>query len=128
LQRYTPQNPRIPVVRTQLSTIQRELDEQLGRVAGSNRSLAATAVRFQRLQLENEFAAKQLASALASLEEARSESSRKQAYVERIVEPNLPDSPSEPRRLRGIFATLVISILAYGILKMLLAGVREHAL
>jgi capsule polysaccharide export protein KpsE/RkpR len=48
--------------------------------------------------------------------------------VERIVEPNLPDSPSEPRRLRGIFATLVISILAYGILKMLLAGVREHAL
>jgi capsular polysaccharide transport system permease protein len=128
LQRYTPQNPRIPVVRTQLATIQRELAVQLGQVAGSNRSLAATAVRFQRLQLENEFAAKQLASALASLEEARSESNRKQAYVERIVEPNLPDSPAEPRRLRGIFATLVLSLLAYGILRMLLAGVREHAL
>lgn len=128
LQRYTPQNPRIPVVRTQLATIQRELDAQLGRVAGSNRSLAATAVRFQRLELENEFASKQLASALASLQEARSESSRKQAYVERIVEPNLPDSAAEPRRARGIFATLVLSILAYGILRMLLAGVREHAL
>lgn len=128
LQRYTPRNPRIPVVRTQLQTIQHELDSQLGRVAGNRGSLAATAVQFQRLQLENEFSAKQLAGSLASLEEARNESNRKQAYVERIVEPNLPDSAVEPRRLRGIFATLVLSLLAYGILRMLLAGVREHAL
>jgi capsular polysaccharide transport system permease protein len=33
----------------------------------------------------------------------------------------------EPRRLRGIIATLVLSLLAYGILRMLLAGIREHA-
>ena len=50
-----------------------------------------------------------------------------QAYVERIVQPNLPDAPMEPRRMRGILATLILSLLAYGILRMLLAGVREHA-
>jgi capsule polysaccharide export protein KpsE/RkpR len=33
----------------------------------------------------------------------------------------------EPRRLRGIFATLVISLIAFGIARMLLAGVKEHA-
>jgi capsular polysaccharide transport system permease protein len=32
----------------------------------------------------------------------------------------------EPRRLRGIFATLVLSLIAYAILRMLLAGVKEH--
>jgi capsule polysaccharide export protein KpsE/RkpR len=84
-------------------------------------------VRYERLQLENELANKQLASALASLEQAKTEASRKQAYVERIVEPNLPDSPIEPRRARGILATLALSLLAYGILRMLLAGVKEHA-
>ena len=127
LQQFTPQNPRIPVVRTQIATIQGEIDRAMGAVTGNRRSLAATAVRYQRLTLENEFAGKQLGAALAALEQARSEAMRQQAYVERIVQPNLPDSPTEPRRLRGIIATLLLSLVAYGILRMLLAGVREHA-
>jgi capsular polysaccharide transport system permease protein len=128
LEHYAPENPRIPVIRTQIATIQGEMNRQLGTVVGNSRSLTAAGVRFQRLQLENDFAGKQLAAALASLEQVRSESQRKQAYVERIVEPNLPDQPVEPNRLRGILATFALSLLAYGILRMLLAGVREHAL
>jgi capsular polysaccharide transport system permease protein len=127
LQRYAPDNPRIPVVGTQIAAIQQEIDRQTGKVTGSSRSLARSAVEFQRLSLENDFASKQLAASLASLEQARNEARRKQAYVERIVEPNLPDAAMEPRRLRGIFATVILSLLAYGILRMLLAGVREHA-
>ena len=127
LQQLTPDNPRIPVVAKQINTVQGEIDRELGKVAGNRGSLAATAVQFERLTLESEFAAKQLAGALASLEEAQNEARRKQAYVERIVEPNLPDSAIEPRRLRGIIATLILSLLAFGILRMLLAGVREHA-
>ncbi len=99
----------------------------MGKVTGNSRSLAQSAIQFERLMLENEFANKQLTATLASLEQARNEAQRKQAYVERIVEPNLPDAPMEPRRLRGIIATLVLSLLAYGILRMLLAGIREHA-
>lgn len=127
LQRLAPQNPRLPIIRTQIGSLQGDIDRELGKVAGDRRSLAATAVQFERLALESEFAAKQLGGALASLEEAQNEARRKQVYVERIVQPNLPDSAIEPRRLRGIVATLILSLLAYGILRMLLAGVREHA-
>ena len=127
LDQYTPENPRIPVVRTQMGAIQHEIDREMGKVAGNSRSLAASTVHYQRLALQSQFAEKQLAAAFASLEEARSEASRKQAYVERIVQPNLPDAPIEPRRFRGIFATIVLSLIAYGILRMLAAGVREHA-
>lgn len=127
LQQYTPENPRIPVVATQIGTIQREIDREMGKVTGSRRSLSSSSVEFQRLTLENEFAGKQLAAALASLEQARNEAQRKQAYVERIVQPNLPDDPAEPRRLRGILTTLILGLVAYGILRMLLAGVKEHA-
>jgi capsular polysaccharide transport system permease protein len=127
LVQYTPDNPRIPMVRSQIGTLQRQIDEQLGKVTGGRRSLAQRAIRFERLNLENEFANKRLATALASLEQARSEAQRKQAYVERIVEPNLPDAPMEPRRLRDIAAALVLSLIAYGILRMLIAGVKEHA-
>jgi len=128
LQQYTPENPRIPVVGTQIATIQGEINRAMGQVAGNRGSLAASAVRYQRLILESQFSDKQLAASLATLEDARSEAQRKQAYVERIVQPNVPDAPLEPRRLRGIFATLALSLLAYGILRMLLAGVKEHAL
>jgi capsular polysaccharide transport system permease protein len=128
LRRYAPQNPRVPVVQTQISTVQAEINRELGQVAGNRGSLAASAVQYERLKLDSEFAEKQLGGALASLEEAQNEARRKQVYVERIVQPNLPDAPIEPRRLRGIFAALVLSLLAYGILRMLLAGVREHAL
>lgn len=127
LQIYTPQNPRIPVVKTQLATIQRQIDQELGKIAGNRGSLAQSAVRYERLVLENELANKQLSAAFASLEQARNEARRQQAYIERIVQPNLPDSPMEPRRLRGILATLAIALVAYGILRMLLAGVKEHA-
>lgn len=126
LQRYTPENSRIPVVRTQLALIQSQIDRELGKVAGNRGSLAQSAIAYQRLLLENELTNKQLAASLGSLEQARNEAQRKQAYVERIVEPNLPDAPMEPRRLRGILAALALGLVAYGILKMLLAGVKEH--
>ena len=48
------------------------------------------------------------------------------AYVERVAQPSLPDDALEPRRLRGILATFVIGLVAWGILTLLLAGVREH--
>jgi capsular polysaccharide transport system permease protein len=127
LEHYTPENPRVPVVKSQLITLQHQIDAEMSKVTGARHSLAQNAVRYERLDLESELANKQLASALASLEQARSEAGRKQAYVERIVEPNLPDAPIEPRRARGILATLALSLVAYGILRMLLAGVKEHA-
>jgi capsular polysaccharide transport system permease protein len=127
VQQYAPENPRIPVLQTQIGAIQGQIDKQMGKVTGGHKSLAGSAVEYQRLTLESDFADKQLAAALASLEQARQEAHRKQVYVERVVEPNIPDAPMEPLRLRGIFATLILSLIAFGILRMLMAGVKEHA-
>jgi capsule polysaccharide export protein KpsE/RkpR len=104
----------------------REIAAALGQVTGASSSLSATAVRYQRLQLEREFAEKRLTAALTSLQEARNEARRQQAYVERIVQPSLPDEAQQPRRLRGILATFVLGLVAFGVLTMLLAGIREH--
>lgn len=126
LRSFTPDNPQVPVLQTRVRGLNAEIEDALGKIAGDRGSLAGAAARYQRLALESQFADRQLASALASLEEARNEARRKQVYLERIVQPNLPDYPLEPRRLRGILATLVLGLVAWGILSMLLAGVREH--
>ena len=126
LRAFAPQNPQVEVLATRASGLSSEINEQLGMVAGDKKSLSSRAAQYQRLWLESQFADKQLASAMASLEEARNEARRKQAYVERIVQPNLPDDPLEPRRIRGIIAAFILGLAAWGILSMLLAGMREH--
>ena len=126
LRAFAPVNPQIPVLRTQIAGLSHDIDVELNKVAGSSRSLSATAAQYQRLQLESQVADKQLAGAITSLEDARNEARRKQAYVERIAEPNMPDSAEEPRRLRGIVAVFIFGLVAYGIIAMLMAGIREH--
>lgn len=126
LQALAPQNPQIPLLQTRIASLTREIDVALGKVAGDSRSLSSTAVQYQRLQLEREYADRRLTAALTSLQEARNEGRRKQAYVERIVQPNLPDEATQPRRLRGIFATFILGLIAYAVASMLLAGIKEH--
>lgn len=126
LRNFAAQNPQIPVLETKADDLKAQIDEELGKVAGDRKSLSSTAAQYQRLALEAQFADKNLAGALASLQEARNEAQRKQAYVERIVEPNMPDDALEPRRWRGVFATLVLGLVIWGLASMLSAGVREH--
>lgn len=126
LQRFTRDNPQLPVLKDKLATLEKEILTENNRVAGGELSLANKAQAYQVLALEREFADKQLAVALSSLEQARNDAQRKQLYLERIAQPNKPDVAMEPRRLRGFFATFILGLIAWGILTMLLAGVREH--
>jgi capsular polysaccharide transport system permease protein len=63
---------------------------------------------------------------MSALEGARNEAQRQQLYLETIAKPSLPDGPLYPRRFRGILTTFVLGLVAWGILSMLVAGVREH--
>lgn len=126
LQTYTPRASQIPYLRTQVRELEREIGRQTSRIAGGSRSLSASAARFQELTLASQFAEQQVTVALASLQEAQAEARRKQAYVERIANPSLPDYAAYPRRVRGIIATFILGLLAWGVLSMLLVGIREH--
>jgi len=126
LRAMAPENPQIPILQVRINELAHEIGQQSGMVAGSSRSLSANAAQYQRLQLEREIADRQLTAAMNSLQEATDEARRKQAYVERIVQPSLADDAQEPRRLRSILATLILGLVVWAITRMLLAGVREH--
>ena len=126
LRASTPNNPQIPSLVNLVKTLQAQITKEIATVTGAKSSLSNKATEFHRLALDADFANKQLASALASLESARSEAQRQQAYLERISQPNLPDVAQEPRRLRSILATLLMGLVAWGVLSMLIAGVKEH--
>jgi capsular polysaccharide transport system permease protein len=126
LKTFTPQNPQIASLENRVKILRAEIAKEIGKITGDAKSLSNKAVEFQRLALEADLANKQLASALASLESARNEAQRQQVYLERIAQPSLPDVAQEPRRVRSIFSTFLLGLMAWGILSMLVAGVREH--
>ena len=119
-------NPQIPSVQKRLVSLQEAISQETAKVAGGGHSLSSEAAEYDRLALEQEFASKLLMGELISLEQARNEAQRKQLYLERIVQPGKPDYAVEPKRIRSVFATFVIGLVAWGILTILLAGVREH--
>ena len=126
LRSMAPENPQIPLLQVRVNQLTKEIAAQQGQVAGGSRSLSVSAAQYQRFQLEREIADRRLTGAMNSLQEAQNEARRKQAYVERIAQPSLPDEANEPRRLRGIIATFILGLIAWGIATMLVAGIREH--
>lgn len=126
LRNIAPQSPAIEPLQQKIKSLQTSMDEELSKVAGDKSSLSSAAVEYERLQIENQFADKRVTAALAAFEEAKSEAQRKQAYIERISQPNLPDYPLEPRRFQGILATFIMGLIAWGVLSLLLSSVRDH--
>jgi capsular polysaccharide transport system permease protein len=119
-------NPQIGVLEARAEALQKAIDAEMRKVAGGGVSLTTQASEYERLALERGFADKQLASALASLETVRNEAQKKQLYLERIVQPNVPDYAIEPRRIRAVLIVVVLGLVAWGVLTLLLASVREH--
>lgn len=126
LQSVAPDNPQIPVLRTRMTALQSEIANAAGTVVGDKSSLARKAPGYERLMLEREFAEKQLASAMASLESARTQVQKQQLYLERIAAPGLPDQALLPKRLRGVITVLIAGLVAWGSLSLLISSVREH--
>lgn len=126
LQMNTKENPQVPMLQKRIKLLQEEIESESQKITGGSKSLASKAAEFQRLALDKEFSDKQLASTMMSLEQARNEAQRQQLYLERIAQPNLPDSALEPRRLRAIAAVFILGLIAWGVLTMLIAGIKEH--
>lgn len=127
LRAVTPENPQIAILAERENAITAEIRKETDKVLGSSSSsINEKTAGYEKLILEKEFAAKQLASALATLEQSKQEAEKKQLYLERISQPSVPDAATEPKRIKSIFSVFLLSLVALGVFKMLYAGIREH--
>jgi capsular polysaccharide transport system permease protein len=127
VQKLSPNNPQITGLESRGATLRHAIAIEASKVTGANGSFSARAPDFERLTLESAFADKRLGVALASLEAARSDALHQQMYLERLVQPNLPDKAMEPRRLRSILTVFLIGLIAWGVISLLVAAIREHS-
>jgi capsular polysaccharide transport system permease protein len=124
--KLSPNNPQIPGLRSRAETLRKAIAAEAAKVTSNKGSLSAQAPEFERLALESGTADKLLETAITELESARSEAARKQLYLERLVQPNLPDKAMEPRRIRWTFTVFLLGLISWGVVSLLLASIREH--
>jgi capsular polysaccharide transport system permease protein len=121
-----PQSPELAGLDSRIRAYQQQAQDEQAKMAGQTNSLAPMIGEYERLSLERDFADKRLLAAATAAEDARLEARRKRLYLERIANPNLPDSPTEPHRFNSLLTVLVSLLLAYGTIALLLSGLREH--
>jgi capsular polysaccharide transport system permease protein len=120
-------NPQIPVLQSRIRVLQGEIESEMAKVAGDRSSLSSKVPQYEAITLDRDFAAKYLTVALDSLEQARENAMSQQLYIERIEEPNKPDVPIEPRALRDIAATLLVSLIVWAVTSLMVTAVKEHS-
>jgi len=126
VRQVSPNNPQIGGLTSRVEALRQAIAAENARVLGREGGLSSKSPAYDRLTLEKTFADRQLASAMLALDSARSEAARKQLYLERLVQPNLPDASVEPRRLRSVLMVLLVGLLVWGVVSLVVASVREH--
>jgi capsular polysaccharide transport system permease protein len=127
LQTVADNSPQLPSLRNSAEVLQAQIDSETAKVAGDRHSLSSKSAEYEGVVLERDFAAKRLEIALASLGQARENALKQQLYLERIEQPGKPDVAVEPRRLRSMAATLLLSLIVWGVVSLMVSAVKEHA-
>lgn len=125
--RLTPDHPSIPALRQQIASLTREIDGQMARIAGGPGTISGTLPEYEALVLEQEFSGQLLAATRSTLETARADAVKQQFYLERVVDPNLPDVPEYPKSLRIVLTIFGFALCLYFIIWMFVVGILEHA-
>lgn len=127
MERVAPANPQIPGLRARARALAAEIASQNARVVGTPTGIASKVGAYENLLSEQEFAQQMLTVTNTALEQARTEAQKQQFYLERVVDPNLPDTPELPNRLSSILVIFGASLTLYFIGWMLVVGILEHS-
>ena len=115
-------------LRSRASTLQDQYDKEYSQLAGNSGALASFMTEYEKIQLQRDFASRELEVTLASLETARLEAQRQQMYVIRVSNPVLPQEARYPQKGLVILGTFFSCMVIYGIGSLLVAGIRDHVL
>ncbi|MCU0969778.1 MAG: capsular biosynthesis protein [Rubrivivax sp.] len=119
----------VQAVRAEIAALRAQLDAERSRGIGGGREgerLNALALEFQGLQMQVSFATDAYKLALAAVENARVEATRKVKSLVVVEPPTRPETAEHPRRLYLLATVLVVCVLLFMIVRLVIATIREH--
>lgn len=119
----------VRALRSQIEATRAQLEVERARATGSGRGsdrLGVLAIEYEGLKTKAEFALDAYKLALGAVENARIDATRKLKNLVVIEPATLPQTAEYPRRLYNLATLLVVCLLLYGIVRLVIATIREH--
>jgi capsular polysaccharide transport system permease protein len=119
----------VKALRSQIDATRAQLELERTRATGNSKQsdrLGALTIEFEGLRMQAEFALDAYKIALGAVENARIDATRKLKNLVVIEPPTLPETAEYPRRIYNLVTLLVGLLLLYGIVRLVLATIREH--
>jgi len=123
----TPSNPNLPALRQKAVSYRNEIDKLKRLIVGGDGSMSDKLQVYEQFMLEREIAGRALAAAELNRLKARQEADRQHLYLQTIVEPNLPDQYTYPRRFLYFLGMIGLCCIVYLILRTLSENAMEHS-
>ncbi|MBB4570511.1 capsule biosynthesis protein [Rhizobium leucaenae] len=124
-----PNAPQMKVLKREIDSKQKQLDDLNSQVAGQNKSeqnLADVSVDMSQRQLEQNLAEQQFATAMRTLEQVQFVSKQQLLYLDTFLAPDLPDEAEYPKRGLWIGGILAATLAIWGIAVGLLTTLRNR--
>lgn len=119
----------VKALRTQIESMRTQLEAERVRATGAGRQsdrLGALAIEFEGLKTKAEFGLDAYKLAMGAVENARIDATRKLKNLVVIEPATLPETAEYPRRLYNLATLLIGSLLLYGVVRLVIATIREH--
>lgn len=127
MERVAPRHPGIPALRSQISALSGSIAAQQQQVVGGGGAIASRLGSYEQLAVEQEFATQMLNAANATMEQAQAEAAKQQVYLQRIADPNLPDTAEYPKAVKRVLTIGGALFCIFLVGWMLVVGIIEHA-
>ncbi len=125
----SPTAPQMRVLKREIDSKQKQLDDLNRQVAGQGKSeqnLADVSVDMSQRELEQTLAEQQFAASMKTLEQVQFVSKQQLLYLDTFLAPSLPDEAKYPKRGLWIGGVLAATILIWGIAAGLLTALRNR--
>lgn len=122
-----PQAPGIVEIDAQLSAVDKQIVQEQARLtAPKGNTLNSAVEEYQRLEMAATFAQDMYKTALVALERGRVEATRTIKKVTVLQQATVPEYPLQPARLYNIVVSVLVTLLAAGIIHLLAVIIRDH--
>ncbi|MFD1215453.1 hypothetical protein [Microbulbifer celer] len=118
-------------IQTEIAALEHQIEQEKARIVGisgdqSGVRLNSLSANFQNLELDLQFAMDAYQTALKALETARMEASSRLKHLIVVSRPSLAEEARFPEKIYNLVSLLVVLLLIYGVIRMMIASIRDH--
>ena len=122
-------SPQVAAVKFKIAALEKQLNEQQGKLANSGNGTPYSKIleQYSALELDEEFAKNAYQAAQQGLEVAHADAARQVSYLVDFAPPYVPDKPSLTIPVVYTLTVFIASLVLFGIGSLIAAAFRDHA-